>query len=86
MKFGEALKRAVKGKKIGRSGWKKIGKFVYFVPTHKVPVKDWTGYKNANRPVLVLAHYDMCLTRDTVMVNWSPNQDELYAEDWEAWE
>lgn len=93
MKFSDALDLCIKGRKITRTDWNGKGMFVYYIPPHDVPVKDWlTRDKNTaltdeelkREFVRIAGHFDMYNAQGIRIIGWLASQTDLYSNDWEV--
>ena len=95
MKFSEALEECMKGKRITRKDWNGRAQFVYYIPPHDVPVKDWltrdkntelTDSEKLRGEVEILGHIDMVTNDGKRLIGWLASQYDLQSEDWEVLE
>lgn len=96
MKFYEALKECTEnGKKITREDWNGKGMFVYYIPPHDVPVKDWltrdkntelTDSERLNGVVHIAGHFDMYNAQGIRIIGWLASQTDMASDQWEVLE
>lgn len=94
MKFYEALKECTEnGKKITREDWNGKGMFVYYIPPHDVPVKDWltrgkntelTDSERLNGVVHIAGHFDMMNAQGIRIIGWLASQTDMASDQWEV--
>lgn len=90
MNFGTALLLCKKGQFIARKAW--VDAFVYYVPPSCVPVTYLRG--NARRASdygarefvtqEINGHFDLFSEDKSIVVGWSPTQEDMQANDWTA--
>src|ERR1700679_2484045 len=78
MNFGDALKAAKDGQKIGRSGWNGKGKFIVYQKAYPngIPINANTAEATgiAQGTVCVFRPYLMMKATDGAFFPWNPNQ------------
>lgn len=92
MNFSQALEELKLGKKVARKGWGK-GAFIYLVERKVVNIESLQGeaakhfeaYKDSNRGkrVTISSHIDMKTADGSLLVGWTPSEDDMLADDWE---
>ena len=91
MRFGEAIEKALEGKKIARHGWNGKGMYVYLTEGRGIPTDEWVArmpsqeITEAEREmgcVIIQAHLDMMNAEGKRIIGWFPGQIEMMAEDW----
>ena len=91
MRFGEAIEKALEGKKIARHGWNGKGMYVYMTKGRLVPTDEWeagmpsqelTEVEKEKGYVNILPHLDMKTAQDTRIIGWSASQTDMLADDW----
>lgn len=92
MNFSQALEELKLGKKVARKGWGK-GAFIYLVESKEVNIENLQGeaakhfeaHKDSNRGkrVTISSHIDMKTADGSLLVGWTPSEDDMLADDWE---
>ena len=93
MKFSEALEQCIQGKKITRKDWNGKGMYVYYMPEHKVRIKDWRGFdfeftveEYSRGYVIIAGHFDMKNAQGIRIIGWVASQTDLTSDQWEVME
>lgn len=91
MRFGEAIEKALEGKKIARHGWNGKGMYVYLTEGRGIPTDEWvvrlpsqelTEAEKKRRYVLIMPHLDMMNAQGERIVGWIASQMDMLAVDW----
>ena len=91
MRFGEAIEKALEGKKIARHGWNGKGMNVYLTEGHGIPTDEWvarlpsqelTEAEKKKGWVIVKPHLDMMNAQGERIIGWMASQTDMLAFDW----
>lgn len=91
MRFGEAIEKALEGKKIARHGWNGKGMFVYLTEGRCIPTDEWlarmpsqelTEVEKERGYVIVKPHLDMMNAQGERIIGWSASQTDMLVVDW----
>ena len=91
MRFGEAIEKALEGKRIARHGWNGKNMYVYMTPgriitldkwTTKVPSQELTEVEKERGRVIINAHLDMMNAQGERIIGWLASQTDMLAVDW----
>lgn len=91
MRFGEAIEKALEGKKIARHGWNGKGMYVYLTEGRGIPTDKWltrmpsqklTEVEKERGYVITRDHLDMMNAQGTRIIGWSASQTDMLADDW----
>ena len=91
MRFGEAIEKALEGKKIARRGWNGKGMYVYFSPGRLILVEDWiarfpsqemTEAEKERGYVNTMPRLDMVNAQGNRIIGWLASQTDMLIDDW----
>lgn len=91
MRFGEAIEKALEGKKIARHGWNGKNMYVYMTEGRTIPMGIWgvrmpsqelTEVEKERGYVIIRDHLDMMNAQGTRIIGWSASQTDMLADDW----
>lgn len=91
MRFGEAIEKALEGKRIARHGWNGKGMYVYLTEGRGIPTDEWlarmpsqelTEVEKKRRYVLIMPHLDMMNAQSERIIGWTASQTDMLADDW----
>lgn len=91
MRFGEAIEKTIKGKKVARHGWNGKGMYVYLTEGRGIPTDKWLvrmpSQKLTDRErklgiVIIKPHLDMMNAQGERIIGWLPSQMDMLAIDW----
>lgn len=99
MDFGDVLRSMKENpdRMFAREGWNGKGMYIFYTPSHYVPVSEWKGkipkdcvIKKINLDtsetedvVAIEGHIDMKSAVNTLVIGWLASQTDMVAEDWE---
>lgn len=91
MRFGEAIKKALEGKKIARHGWNGKEMYVYLTEGRGIPTDKWlsrmpsqklTEAEKKRGYVILKPHLDMMNAQGERIIGWMASQMDMLAIDW----
>ena len=95
MQFSDALEELKKGKIITNRKWNGKGMYLWYVPPHKVDIKDYRCRGGPDDPtpreieqgyVDILGHIDMMTADGKRLIGWLASQYDLQSDAWEILE
>ena len=91
MRFGEAIEKALEGKKIARHGWNGKGMYVYLTEGRGILTDEWvarmpsqelTETERKRGHVIVKPHLDMMNAQGERIIGWLASQTDMLSVDW----
>ena len=88
MRFSNALVECMDGKRITRTDWNGKNQYVYFVKSHRIPVKDWKGdlmltdHERLVGYVDIQGHFDMVNAQGQRIIGWLATQTDMASDKW----
>ena len=91
MRFGQALEKALQGKKIARHGWNGKNMYVYLTEGRLIHIYSWeerlpsqelTETEKKRGHVIVKPHLDMMNAQGERIIGWLASQTDMLAFDW----
>lgn len=91
MRFGEAIEKALEGKKIARLWWGGKELYVYMTMGQLIPLDMWvprmpsqelTEVEKEKGYVNVMPHLDMMSVQGVRTIGWNPSQADMLTDDW----
>lgn len=91
MRFGEAIEKALEGKKIARHGWNGRGMYIYLTEGRGVPTDEWvarmpsqelTEVEKERGNVFIKPHLDMMNAQGERVIGWLASQADMMSDDW----
>ena len=91
MRFGEAIEKALEGKKIARLWWAGKELYAYMTMGQLIPLDMWdarmpsqelTEVEKEKGYVNIMPHLDMISVQGVRTIGWNPSQADMLADDW----
>ena len=91
MRFGEAIEKALEGKKIARHGWNGKGMDVDLTEGRGIPTDEWVARMPSQEMteaekkighVIIKPHLDMMNAQGERIIGWLASQMDMLSVDW----